>query len=190
VRNAPRRATRTRPEPSSIRASRSSSPSPGKSPPTALRISLGILDSHVGAVEHAGEVASARWFLDRSVGKLLGPEDPLQLLDRHSKRVIRRVAGDASLSLVERRARQRTASFEDFPVTLSAPPEAPGEGPPERLTTRSFASSSTARLSCSTRHDPLIPADEHGKTTIPASVGVAPATGRSFEATSAPRACG
>src|SRR5262249_22540437 len=48
---------------------------------SGARVPLGILDGHVGAVEFPREIASARRFRARTVGELLGLEDPLQFFE-------------------------------------------------------------------------------------------------------------
>src|SRR5262245_26809131 len=48
---------------------------------SGARVPLGILDGHVGAVEGPREIAPARRLRARTVGELLGLEDPLQLLE-------------------------------------------------------------------------------------------------------------
>src|SRR5262249_17409827 len=46
-----------------------------------LRVPLGVLDGHVGAVEFTGEITPARRLQSRAVGILLGLDDPLQFLE-------------------------------------------------------------------------------------------------------------
>src|SRR5262245_62218334 len=91
-----------------------------------LRVPLGILDGHVGAVELTGEVAAARRFRTRTVGKVLGAEDSLQLLeeDRAFRKVARLlvdlvgsrldvdivVFGEAGLAIVQGVGRQRRSN--------------------------------------------------------------------------------
>src|SRR5262249_52145913 len=56
-----------------------------------LRVPLGVLDGHVGAVEFPREITPARRFQARTIGKLLGLEDPLKLLEED--RAFRKFAG-------------------------------------------------------------------------------------------------
>src|SRR5262245_39562278 len=90
-----------------------------------LRVPLGILDGHVGAVELTREVAAARRFRTRTIGKLLEAEDSLQFLeeDRAFRKFTRLlvefvgawldvdivVFGEAGLAVVQGVGRQRRA---------------------------------------------------------------------------------
>src|SRR5262249_29344912 len=56
-----------------------------------LRVPLGVLDGHVGAVEGSREITFARRFQARAVGRLLGAEGALQFLEED--RAFRKVAG-------------------------------------------------------------------------------------------------
>src|SRR5262249_57086980 len=56
-----------------------------------LRVTLGILDGRVAAVEFPREIAPARRLRARTIGELLWLEDPLQLLEHD--RSLREFAG-------------------------------------------------------------------------------------------------
>src|SRR5262249_28743688 len=90
-----------------------------------LRVPLGVLDGHVGAVEFPGEITPARRLQSRTVGELLGLENPLQFLEedrafgkfagllvdlvgsRFDVDVV--VFGESCLAVVQRVGRQRGA---------------------------------------------------------------------------------